>query len=360
MKKAAVLALAILLVVGAGLGAGYFLNKHNNAGLASEEKAASLALDATKTYQFDTYKNGILAYSGDALTYYDMKLDQKWEVPKSSQNAVLRVAGNYILLTDFDTNEVKILSSGKDTVTTKSEETIISASVNASGYYAVVSDEKGYKSKVSVYTNKGELAYQWFSGERYIVDAAVSPDNSKLVCCALDLTEGDIKGAVIFLDFAKQEPTYVYEERENAISMVKYAGGQVYALGDRGITVFRPNGKTVWSKSFAENSLQQADIADNGSVVLALAEGGQTVVSTYDKSGKQKGSYGLNDKITLFSVQSGFTAINKGSEIVLLNTKGQEVGFLAPTKDVKEIMLFPNRNKALLVSAISAEVARFE
>jgi len=63
--------------------------------------------------------------------------------------------------------------------------TLLTAAMNQSGYYILVTEAAGYKALVSVYDSDGALLYEWWSGTGYVICAALSPDNRLLaVLCA--------------------------------------------------------------------------------------------------------------------------------------------------------------------------------
>ena len=62
---------------------------------------------------------------------------------------------------------------------------ILTASMNGSGWFVLVTEEPGYKGLVSVYNADCEKQYEWWSGTGYVLRTAVSPDNRFLsVLCA--------------------------------------------------------------------------------------------------------------------------------------------------------------------------------
>ena len=54
---------------------------------------------------------------------------------------------------------------------------ILTASMNGSGWFVLVTEEPGYKGLVSVYNADCEKQYEWWSGTGYVLRTAVSPDN---------------------------------------------------------------------------------------------------------------------------------------------------------------------------------------
>ena len=57
---------------------------------------------------------------------------------------------------------------------------ILSASMNDSGWFSLVTAEPGYKGLVSVYSADCEKRFEWWSGAGYVLRAVVSPDNRNL------------------------------------------------------------------------------------------------------------------------------------------------------------------------------------
>ncbi len=78
---------------------------------------------------------------------------------------------------------------------------IFSASVNSAGWCAVCAEYPGYNGAVTVYNSKGQSVYRWYSGQGYLLSAAVSEGCDALAVLAVQRTGS----AIHFFSLASEE-----------------------------------------------------------------------------------------------------------------------------------------------------------
>ena len=89
------------------------------------------------------------------------------------------------LFCDLSGTDCIVVTMDGESRTLDNGRAVLTAGMNASGWFTVVTAEPGYKGLVSVYDADCEKRYEWWSGTGYVLGAAVSPDNRALaVLCA--------------------------------------------------------------------------------------------------------------------------------------------------------------------------------
>ncbi len=117
---------------------------------------------------------------------------------------------------------------------------LLTAGVNENGWFYLVTAEAGYKALVSVYDNKCEKRYEWWSGSGYVLRAAISPDNRFLaVLCA----ERDCAKLHVFA--LNSETERAARQIDNALYYdLAWLGGDVIcAVGETGLSFFSGSGE---------------------------------------------------------------------------------------------------------------------
>ena len=86
---------------------------------------------------------------------------------------------------------------------------IISATAGEGGWFVVCTSESGYKGLVTIYNDKGEEEYKWYSGEGYLVSAALRPGNASFT--AMTITGEGTRLVGFDLDSDTEKTSYVFE-----------------------------------------------------------------------------------------------------------------------------------------------------
>ena len=188
---------------------------------------------------------------------------------------------------------------------------IISVSVNSSGYYSVAGYEAGYKGSVTVYNTELNPIYEWYSGKGYILDAAVSPDNSTLAVLCVESS-----GSIVHLFHFDSEEEFasVSIPNELAFKLCFEKGGNFCVLSEKGIYFFGSNGQTLSDYGFDDNYLANFTLSEEyWSVVLSKYVSGSDVsLLSFGSTGKVLGTVQLAaEPLSLFS---------QGSQLLVLDS----------------------------------------
>lgn len=189
-------------------------------------------------------------------------------------------------------------------VNLEQENEIISVSVNSSGYYTVVGFKTGYKGSVTVYNPSLSPIYRWDSGNGYLIDAALSPDNRTLaVLCA------EASGSVVrlFRTDSEEEFSSVSLPNELAFKLSFEAGGNFCLLSESNFYVYSTAGRELSSHAFGEDVLVDYVLTEE-LWALALSKYvsvSETNLLSFNGSGKEIGAVTLADEPLSLSAQGG-------------------------------------------------------
>jgi len=108
---------------------------------------------------------------------------------------------------------------------------ILTADMNGSGWFTLVTAEPGYKGLVSVYNADCEKQYEWWSGAGYVLKAVVNPDNRTLAVLTAE-TAGTI---LRFFPLRSEAVSAEYTFAETLVYDLSFVSGDtVRAIGDTG------------------------------------------------------------------------------------------------------------------------------
>ena len=237
--------------------------------------------------------------------------------------------------------------------------TIISACMSASGYYTVITERSGYKGLVSVYNPKGELVYEWYSGEGYAIKADVSPDGKHLAVLCITET-----GSVVhtFALTSTAEKAKIRYEGKLLFELKFMNSSTVCSLGENGIYFTSIDGAKTSAQTFDYWYLCDYCIHSGDVAVLYLSRyrtGADGKLFTVDSSGKVLGSLPMENGVLSLSANGKNILVMTGSSLELyssdLSLKKQHEHLITAKR------AFLRRDESvLLMSSYYADVFVFE
>lgn len=324
----------------------------------------SIAIDSGMHYQFSIYKNDIIQCSKDGIKAINTKGENEWSVAMTLSNPFLQVSEKRIMVADRGGREVNLVTNYTRINPITTEEPIITAKMNESGYIAVVTQEKGYKGKITVYDPHGHPVYIWHSVENYIIDVDISEDGKRMAVCVMDTTKGKVSGGLMSFYLNEEEPYWATEVPDTLITSIKYyKDNGLVAVGDNRVLYYSPFGEERWRVNYDSRALQTFNIDSDRFIVVALNEGkggnllnNKTVIEILDPSGKKTGSYEINGEVSSMDVWEEVIVFNNKRDIYVITSKGEEACKLTVTKDIKDMILFKNKKQVLVVSTNELDI----
>ena len=173
--------------------------------------------------------NTIRLYSGSGQAFVDQAV--------SMTNPVVSTAGGTALVYDAGGRELFVYSGREEvfSLTQEDGQALLSADVNQNGWLAVTSQESGHKGSVTVYDNSYSPLVRFSLSNRFVMDAAVAPDNKSVALLTIGLTDGNFESRVDLyrLDRTEEEtePDWTCPVGNNAILDLRWTSSGIWALG---------------------------------------------------------------------------------------------------------------------------------
>ena len=120
--------------------------------------------------------NGFAVASSSALEYLDRDGRALYKQLVSYGQPAVFASANGVLFCDLGTENLVWLDAEGKPLSLSPAGEVLTASMNARGYVALVTAEAGYKGKVTVYDATAKARYAWWSGSGYVLAARLSPD----------------------------------------------------------------------------------------------------------------------------------------------------------------------------------------
>jgi hypothetical protein len=274
--------------------------------------------------QYLMYRDRLVVMGVDGVTMFDPKRSSQTTIPMTYQKPAAQSGSRYMLCYDAGGTELKVVRDAEVEETLQMEGTLLTAAVNDSGVFAVVTSQAGYKGMVDVYNNSRENFYKLYSNES-ILDLEISPLSGSMSMLALDTQEGTLKSRLLVYDFNKEEPVGRYEKEGSLFLDLQYKDSNLMAVvGEDGLYYFNGNGVERGSYDFGGRYLQHYDLAPQRYTALALSEnkaGVQNVIRSVNNNGELQGEYAMQEEILDLCADDQNIYILTAAQLIVLNNR---------------------------------------
>lgn len=353
------ISLALILVLAAVV----YINRNNPffKRISNSVPNEIFKLDGTKQNYFNTYNDLLLVINNDGITALDKRGKPTFEVNAFTSQPLVRVEGKYILLADQRGRDAYLISEGNTRATIHTDAEIIAGSVSESGTFVLVTNEVGYRSKITVYNEKGEEIYGWKIGENYVIDACISKDGKSLAASVLSTANSDISGGVAFVDIASEKVENSEFFKDKIFTMVRFNDdNSLIAIGESNSMGFTADGKKRWEIDYAGRLLQTFAFKPNTDLVLAFKNNeNNTTMEVYGSGdGKKRGSGDLDYEVVSLDVVSDTILAVGARQISEFNHNGIERVRANTERELRYGGLLNNRREMFVVGGTSVEVMK--
>lgn len=329
-----------------------------------QSEGNEFSFDINTPYQFGMYKNNLLMLGNDSVVSVNSKGEIVWETPVSLNSPTLQIVDKYILAYDRKGKECFVINNSVEANHVTTDQQIICAKLNKSGYFVVGTKETGSLGLVTVYNSKGEEIFKWYSGDNHILDVDISPDNSRIAVCVMNVDNGQTNSGVTFFKLNEDKPYAGVMNTETIFTNVKYnRNGTLIAVGNNRAVCYNKNGKEKWTYNYDGGILLSCSLSgDYYSFVIDGAEGsqGRLAVKFVSKNGRKVGSYLSDDDITSIVAEENIAAISSGRGFKIISASGGEIGMANVNRDIKKVLPYGDKKRFMVVGSNIADVYKFK
>lgn len=336
-------------------------------GIPAKTASTSIPLDSGTAYECGMYKNSIILCDKEGIKAISKKGQDEWNISLAVNNPIMQIGTKYILVADKGGKEADIIANNTITCSIKTEEAIITAKMNESGYFAVATAEKGYKGQVIVYDPKGQECFRWHSGEGYIVDITLSPDDKRMAVATIDTGKGKVSGGVVFFNLKQDKPYAGVVKDDTIFTNIKfYKDNDLVAVGDNQTIAFSSEGQQLWAVTdYKGENLFNFNIDSEDMIVLALSDkskggilGSNSQIRVIGRNGKDKISPAqIAGEVKFMSVRENLIAVNGKNGVSIISAgNGKEVANAPSSRDIKDVILLDNKDEILTISRSALDI----
>lgn len=314
---------------------------------------SSIDIDTEEDISIFAYDQYVALLNNNKLNIYNSSGKQLEELDVSVSNPIFTSNGKYLLVAEKEKQKVYLISGTKIIWSTDIDGIISRTSVNENGYTSIICSGTTYKSVIIVFDQKGNQILKSYIPSNSVVDSVVSSDNKYLSFAEVDTTGTLIKSTVKTIainnsgDSSNITAVNTYEMDTNTLVVnLKYQGSKnlicmcnngVYLLSD-GTSELMMNfneedKKYTFSGINLTNSIYRieeiTDGVSNQSSQIKLLNTGTKKVNNYSINGIAKSTSSAGDNI----------AINLGTEVYFINSKGWLKKKYQSNEEVRNIII---------------------
>ena len=256
------------------------LRPENLSRLYAYAKAAGTMTDPFTHYDFEAglntvyepFGSGLAVASGDTYSFISGLGDSSYSIQLRYNDPAIRVSEDYVLLYDRNGTGFCVANGYAEYLNENTDSPILTASMNQNGDFALVTDQTGYRSAVTVYDSRQRLLCQWLTYQYYVMTASVSPDGEHFAALCLGQDGMELATRVLYFDIGKEEPVWTVDLGEKQVYSMTHdkSGGLVIVCDDGAVRYL--NGETTGRLDF-DRTLRLFSAQEGGDLLLAFDTG---------------------------------------------------------------------------------------
>lgn len=254
---------------------------------------------------------GVRLYSASGQVYVDRTVTMEHPVAVAAGDTALAYdAGGSTLLVCRDREEAYSLDLEEG-------EAVLSADVNENGWVVTVTQQSGYKGVVTVYDRQGQPQMQVSLSSRFIMDAALSPDNGTVALVTMGLEEGTFSSRVDLYPTAGTQsepsaPLAACGVGSQVILEMTWDKSGIWALGEDSVCRLDGSGNLTGTYSYDGRYLKGFSLAGDGTAALLLGKyraGSTAELVVADSQGQARAVLSLDEQVLSISAAGRYVAL---------------------------------------------------
>lgn len=294
--------------------------------------------------------NSIRLYGGDGQISVDKTV--------SMTNPTVSVVGKNALIYDIGGQNLFVYAGREEcfSLTQPTDSPLLSADLNDNGWLIVVSQESGFKGTVTVYDSSyGTPQIRLSLSSRFVMDAALSPDNKSMALLTMGLVDGTFESRVELYRLERTEeetdPDWTCPVGSDAILDLRWDGSGIWAVGETGLSLVNPDGTLSGSYSYGGRYLKSFSLDGDGTAALLLGKyraGSSSELVTVSPDGTERAVLPIDEQVLSLSSAGRYTSVLTADRLDIYD---QDLGLytsLEGTKSALKVLQYSDGSAMLI------------
>lgn len=319
----------------------------------SEGSLSSIDIDVDEDVSVYAYDRYIAVLKDNKLNIYNSSGKSTASLDINISTPVFTANGKYLAVAEKGKQKIYLISGTKTKWSNDIEGTISKVSVNENGYVSVICSGTTYKSVIIVFDQNGNQLIKSYIPSNSVIDSAVSSDNKYLSFAEIDTSGRLIKSTVKTIavndsnNSSEITPIYTYEMDTNLlITNLRYHGSKnLICMCNAGIYLLS-DGNTQMLMNFEEENKNYTfagiDLINNIYEIEEVSDGianQSSQIKIINTGTKKVNNYSINSIAKSTSSAGDNIAINLGTDIYFINTKGWLKKKYSANEEIRNIIV---------------------
>ncbi len=319
----------------------------------SEGSLSSIDIDIDEDVSVYAYDRYIAVLKDNKLNIYNSSGKSTASLDINISTPVFTANGKYLAVAEKGKQKIYLISGTKTKWSNDIEGTISKVSVNENGYVSVICSGTTYKSVIIVFDQNGNQLIKSYIPSNSVIDSAVSSDNKYLSFAEIDTSGTLIKSTVKTIaindsnNSSEITPIYTYEMDTNLlITNLRYHGSKnLICMCNAGIYLLS-DGNTQMLMNFEEENKNYTfagiDLINNIYEIEEISDGianQSSQIKIINTGTKKVNNYSINSIAKSTSSAGDNIAINLGTDIYFINTKGWLKKKYSANEEIRNIIV---------------------
>ena len=319
----------------------------------SEGSLSSIDIDVDEDVSVYAYDRYIAVLKDNKLNIYNSSGKSTASLDINISTPVFTANGKYLAVAEKGKQKIYLISGTKTKWSNDIEGTISKVSVNENGYVSVICSGTTYKSVIIVFDQNGNQLIKSYIPSNSVIDSAVSSDNKYLSFAEIYTSGKLIKSTVKTIavndsnNSSEITPIYTYEMDTNLlITNLRYHGSKnLICMCNAGIYLLS-DGNTQMLMNFEEENKNYTfagiDLINNIYEIEEVSDGianQSSQIKIINTGTKKVNNYSINSIAKSTSSAGDNIAINLGTDIYFINTKGWLKKKYSANEEIRNIIV---------------------
>lgn len=254
------------------------------------QATAEFSISSSSDSSFHSMRNNLAVVSKNGIGMYDFSGRKLFNYGFSYSSPAAVCDDRNILVYDIEGTEISIFNTFSRLYTQKFPYSVKAAAINQNGF-AVVTNEKSYRSGVIVFNDKYKEIFRWMSPDMFVTAVELHKSASKVVYSAVTTHDGAYKSTIYIYDTITgniENQVLINDELPVAIKY-SLAGDKIVVFTDSMIRFYTETLQEIATHKYNQSKILNFTI-ENDSVVITEStsiSGNSVQISAFDFDGKK-------------------------------------------------------------------------
>ncbi len=298
------------------------------------------------------FKDGVARVTSDTLVIMDNAGSQFQSVVTGFNEPALLTTDKYVMTYDRGGKRLIITNSFAVLFDHSFEDNIVTAAMNDSGCFAVVTESEAYKNKLIVFDSSFNEIYRINSMSRYILAVGLSEDGKHAAVSSYYVENDNMTPQINYYKFNSETAQWTSEyEQSVAVDIACRSDGTVAALFEWGVSVVDSKGREKCRYEFGSRIPQAYRLGDDkyNAVASGDSKNGSSTVTVFDSGGRTLSETDVGATVLSLDLHGDRMAVLTAEKVLIYTVSGKLICEKENESDGSQI-IFSGKNAVLVVS----------